>query len=67
MCSAGGVEAPGLWGRVAKYVLWTAEEKWKTKGWRLALGGKRNDELLFTGMMWANNYWFFSDDRETLT
>ena len=29
----GGVEAPVLWGRVAKYVLWKAEGKWKAKGW----------------------------------
>ena len=28
----GGVEAPVLWGRVAKYVSWTAEVKWKTRG-----------------------------------
>ena len=28
----GGVEAPVLWGRIAKYVLWKAEEKWRAKG-----------------------------------
>ena len=27
----GGLEAPVLWGLVAKYVLWKAEEKWKTR------------------------------------
>ena len=29
----GGVEAPVLWGRIAKYVLWKAEETWRAKGW----------------------------------
>ena len=28
-----------LWGRVDKYVLWKAEEKWKAKGWGLTLQG----------------------------
>ena len=27
----GGVEAPVLWGRVATYVLWKVEEKWKSQ------------------------------------
>ena len=35
----GGVEAPVLWGRMAKYVSWKAEEQWKTTGWRVAFGG----------------------------
>ena len=29
----GGVEAPVLWRRVAKYVLWKAEERWKAREW----------------------------------
>ena len=29
----GGVEAPVSRGRVAKYVLWKAEGKWKARGW----------------------------------
>ena len=35
----GGVEAPVLWRRVAKYVLWKAEERWKARGWGLSFGG----------------------------
>ena len=35
----GGVKAPVLWGRVAKDVLWRAEEKWKAEGWGLSFGG----------------------------
>ena len=38
--------------RVAKYVLWKAEEKWRAK--RLGV------------MMWADNHWIFSDNREKL-
>ena len=34
----GGVEAPVLSGRVAKYVLWKAEERWKARGWGLSFG-----------------------------
>ena len=33
----GGVEAPVLWGFVAKYVLWKVQEKWKAKGWGVTL------------------------------
>ena len=36
-----GVEAPVLWERVAKYVLWKAEERWKARGWGLPLGWRR--------------------------
>ena len=42
----GGVEAPVLWGRVAKNVLWGAEEKW-SKGWRSPFGGKHDNEYKF--------------------
>ena len=51
----GDVEAPVLWGRVAKYVLWRAEEKWKAKGWKLPFGGHHDNEYVMRGMMWAVN------------
>ena len=38
----GGVEAPVLWGRVTKYVLWKAEERWKVRGWGLSFGWRVN-------------------------
>ena len=60
----GGVEAPVLWRRVAQYVLWKAEEKWRAKGWGLPFGGQHDDEHLLRGMMWAGNYWLISDNRE---
>ena len=58
-----GVEAPVLWGRIAKYVLWTAEEKWRAKGWGLSFGGLHDNEYTLRGMMWADNYWLFCDNR----
>ena len=62
----GGVEALVLWGRVAKYVLWKAEEKWKAKGWGLPFGGQHDNEYVLRGMMWAGNCWLFCDNRERL-
>ena len=62
----GGVEAPVLWGRVAKYVLWKAEEKWNAEGWGLSFGEEHDSEYTLRGMMWADNYWMFSDNREKL-
>ena len=40
----GGVEAPVLWGRVAKYVFRKAEDKWKATSWGLPFGGQRDNE-----------------------
>ena len=57
------MEAPVLWGHVAKHVLWKAEEKWKTQGWGVPFGG-HDKEYVLRGMMWADNYWLFSDNRE---
>ena len=62
----GGVEAPVLWRRIAKYVLWKAEEKWRAQGWGLSFGGQLDNEYALRGMMWADNYWLFSDNREKL-
>ena len=62
----GGVEAPVLWGRVAKYVLWKAEEKWTPKGWGSSFGGEHDSEYTLRGVMWADNFWIFSEDREKL-
>ena len=59
------VEAPVLWERVAKYVLWKAE-KWRAKGWGLPFGGQHDTEYVLRGMMWADNYWLSSDNRERL-
>ena len=56
-----------LFGRVAEYVLWKAEEKWRAKGWRLSFGGQDDNEFSLRGMKWADNYWPFSDNREKLT
>ena len=39
----GGV-APVLGGRVAKYVLWKAEEKWKGRGWRRTIVRENDNE-----------------------
>ena len=61
-----GVEAPVLWGRVAKYVLWRAEEKWRAKGCELSFGGQHDNEYTLRGMMWADNYWMFSHNQENL-
>ena len=47
----GGLEAPVLWGRVAKYVLWKAEEKWKARGWGLSFGGESDNEYILRSMM----------------
>ena len=64
--SKGGVEAQVLWGRVAKYVQWKAEEKRKANGWRLPFGGQHDNEYVLPGMMWAGNYWLFFDNKERL-
>ena len=55
-----------LWGRVAKYVLWKAEEKWKAKGWGVTFGGQHDNEYVLRGMMWADNCWLFCDNKERL-
>ena len=61
-----GVEAPVLWGRIAKYVLWKVEERWKIKGCCAMFGGEGDDEYLFIGLMWADHCWLFSEDTEKL-
>ena len=33
----------------------------------IAFGGEGDDEYLLWGMMWADNNWLFSDDKEKLT
>ena len=55
-----------LWGRIAKYVLCKAEEKWRAKGSGLPFGGQHDNEYKLRGMMWADNHWLFSDSREVL-
>ena len=62
----GGVESPALWGRVAKYVLWKAEERWRAKGWWSSFGGQHDNEKTLRGMMWVDNHWLSSDNREKL-
>ena len=62
----GGVEAPVLWGRVAKWVLWRAEEKWKANGWGLLFGGQHDNEYVLRGMMWADNYRLFCDKKREI-
>ena len=62
----GGVEAPVLWGRVAKYVLRKAEERWKVRGWGLSFGEESDNEYVLRSMMWADNYWLFCHNREIL-
>ena len=47
-------------GRVAKYVLWKAEERWKARGF----GGESDNEYVLRSMMWADNYWLFCHCRE---
>ena len=62
----GGVEAPVLWGCIANYVFWKAEEKWRAKGRGLSFGGQHDNEFSLRVMMWTDNYWLFSDSRERL-
>ena len=52
---------------MATYVLWKAERRWKAKGWEIMFGGGEDDEHRFSGMMWADNDWIFSDDKDKLT
>ena len=60
----GGVEAPVLWGgRIATNVLWKIEEKRRASGWGLSFGGQHDTEYTLRGIMWADNYWIFSDNR----
>ena len=49
----------------AKHVLWKAEEKWN-RGWGLAFGGENDNEYVLRGMMWADNYWLFFDNKQRL-
>ena len=62
----GGVEALVLWGRVAKYVLWKPQEKWKAKDWGLTFDRQHDNAHVLRGMMWAGNYWLFCDNKEKL-
>ena len=55
-----------LWGRVAKYVLWKAEDRWKARGWGLSFGVDSDNEYVLRSMMWADNYWLFCHNREFL-
>ena len=64
--SAKEVGAIVLWGRVAKYVLWRADEKWRATSWWLSFGGQHDNEHTLRRMMWADNYWIFYDNREKL-
>ena len=50
-----------------KYAVWNVERKWKAKGWGIMFGGEGDDEYRFSGMMWSDNFWIFSGDREKLT
>ena len=43
------------------------QEKWRTRVWRLAFGGKYDNECFFRGMMSADNEWLFSDNKEKLS
>ena len=49
------------------FLIAQAEKKWKAKRWRVAFGKEGDGECFFSGMMWADNYWIFSDDKEKLT
>ena len=62
----GGVEAPVLWGRVAKYVWWEAEKQWKARGWGLALGEKYDNEFVLRCTRCVDNSWPFVDSKEKL-
>ena len=59
----GGLEAPVLRGRVAEYF---GKVKWKANGWRLPWGGQQDNNFVLRGMMWADNYWLFCDNRDGL-
>ena len=61
----GGVEAPILWGRVAKYVIWKVE-KWKARGWSLSLGKKTTTSTYFEARCGPIIYGLFCHDREVL-
>ena len=52
--------------RLAKYVLWKVERRWKIKGWCITFGGDGDNEYRFSGVMWADSYCLFSDDEEKL-
>ena len=54
------------WGRVSKYVLGKAGDKWKANGWGLPFGGQRDNEYMLRVMMWADNYWLFCHNEERL-
>ena len=59
-------EAPVLLWRVAKYVLWKTEERWKARGWSLSFGVEPDNEYVLRSMMWADNNWLFCHGREIL-
>ena len=48
-----------LWVRVAKHVLWKAEERWKASG-------ESDNKYVLRSMMWADNYRLFCHNREFL-
>ena len=52
---------PVLWRRLARCVLRKAEEKWKAREWRVAFGGKYDNEYVLRGVMWVDHYWLFSE------
>ena len=39
-------------------------KKWRAQGWGFSFGGQHDNEYTLRGMMWADNYWLFSDNRE---
>ena len=45
--------------RVAKHVLWKAEERWNASG-------ESDNEYVLRSMMWADNYRLFCHNREFL-
>ena len=65
----GSVEASVLREEVARYVLWNVERVWKAKGRVISCSEEKemtNSDSVAC-MVWADNHWIPSDDREKLT
>ena len=60
----GGVEAPVLWGRVARYVLWKAEEKRQRTGSHFRR--RRRQPVRAARHDVVGQYWVFCDNRVRL-
>ena len=60
------VEAPTLWMKLVKYILWNVEEKWKARRAGLWFGEEGDSWLPDMQLLWAYSFWIMSENKAGL-